>query len=422
MKILLLEVGEPRTTLAWDAWFRADGRFGMPDAGMVAIASLCRPHDEVSIHDEKVEGPFPVEDVQADLVGLTYKSMFANRAHRIADRLRARGIKVVLGGVHASAQSEEASKHADVVVVGEGEGVWPIVLEDIERGDHKPIYRAGKNPTPLDTQPPQRGDLLRHDGYMVHSLQSARGCSFSCEFCPTRALFGDKYRLRALDAVVGDVQRFVAREDKPIFFTENVFGAGHLPFVEAVTSSVQRLGIKYAAICDWQITTPMMIRILAKNGLGLVGINMTGRQEPEEEEALKAFHAAGIPIWGYIMFGFEEDTPDVFQGAIDKIRRYDIVCVSPTVLAPYPGTPMAARLAKENRIFNHDTDLLDQHHVVFHPKNMTATDLEQGYQYVRSEISHLLRFEHAIDAIMPPRPREVGAHHVRPRRRPLRTV
>lgn len=404
MRIVLVEVGEPRDPLTWDAWFSADGRFGLPDAGMVAIASLCRPHDEVVIHDEKVSGPVPL-DLQADLIGFTYKTLFAKRAHRLASHFRDRGITVVLGGVHASAVPQEAAKYANIVVVGEGEGVWPTVLDDIEKGQAKPLYRATNPPVRLDTQPPQRGDLLEQGKYQAHALQSARGCSFSCEFCPTRSLFGDSYRLRAVDAVLGDVARFRAREDRPIFFTENVFGAGHLKYLDAVTGGVMRMEAPFAAICDWQITTPAMIKLLARNGLGLVGINMTGRDEAQEEAALTAFHDAGIPIWGYLMFGFEEDLPDVFERAIQKARRFDMVSVSPTVLAPYPGTPMAARLEREGRIFDHDTDLLDQHHVVFHPKNMSADELFAGYEYFCREMADLLPFSRAIEAILPPVPR-----------------
>ena len=70
MRIVLVEVGEPRDPLTWDAWFDPAGRFGLPDVGMVAIASLCRPHDEVAIHDEKVSGPVPL-DLRADVIGFT---------------------------------------------------------------------------------------------------------------------------------------------------------------------------------------------------------------------------------------------------------------------------------------------------------------------------------------------------------------
>ena len=52
------------------------------------------------------------------------------KAYELADRYRARGMPVVLGGLHATALPEEAAAHADAVVVGEGEAVWPEVLRD----------------------------------------------------------------------------------------------------------------------------------------------------------------------------------------------------------------------------------------------------------------------------------------------------
>jgi len=369
----------------------------MAAAGLVSLASLVRPGDEVSIIDEKVSGP--VGDIEADVVGLSFKSMYARRAYRLADRLRARGIKVVAGGVHVSSCVEEAAAHVDVVVTGEGEGVWRTVLHDLERGKHHPVYHASMLRQPLDRLPPQPAHLLATERYMVHALQTARGCSFTCEFCPTRSIFGDGYRLRDLDAVVADAERFVAADPRPVFFTENVFGAGHRPFVDALTRRLSERHIEFAAICDWFVVNRPLVEVMARNGIGLVGINMTGRDEPKEEAAIAAFHEAGIPIWGYFMFGFEEDDPGVFEGAVAKVRRYDVRCVTPTVLAPYPGTPMAQRLEHEGRIFDHDTDLLDQHHVVFEPKNMSPDELRQGYEYVCRELEPLLSFDRAIEAL-----------------------
>lgn len=62
-------------------------------------------------------------------------TQLACRAYKIADTYRERGVKVIMGGIHASAVPEEVLEHADSVVIGEGEGVWPQVLLDAEKGD-----------------------------------------------------------------------------------------------------------------------------------------------------------------------------------------------------------------------------------------------------------------------------------------------
>jgi len=396
MRILFIEMGQPSQSISWTTWVDDRGRFAMPTVGVVSIISQCRPHDEVTFVDEKV-APLP-ESFEADVVALSFKTMDCRRAYLLADRLRTQGVTVVLGGIHVSLVPEEAQAHGDVVVVGEGEALWAQILDDIEAGKHQPVYRAHRL-TALEQLPPQRIDVIEHAKYMVHGLQSARGCSFGCEFCPTQSIFGSGYRLRDVDAIVAEVEALRRLEDKPVFFTENVFGAGDLDFIARLTRALKERSIKYGAICDWFMLKEETVQLLAEGGCGLVCVNTTGREEPKEIAALDAFHNVGIPIWGYFMFGFEEDTPDVFERAIDRVRKYDIVTATMTVLTPFPGTPMAARLTAEGRVFRHDLDLYDHCHVHFEPKQMSAETLERGYDHVCTELSDRLSFCNAVEAV-----------------------
>ncbi len=399
MRIQLIDVGHPLPGRSWTNW--ADGgRFAMPSSGLVSIASLSREHDEVTIVDEKVAGPVDPDAVRADVVGLSFKSVYAERAYAMADRLRARGIRVVLGGVHVTNVPEEAEPHADVVCVGEGETLWRPILDDLEAGTAKIRYTAPMSPRgPLNTLPWQRFELLETNRYLVHAVQSARGCSFDCEFCPTRLMFGSTFRQRNIDALVAEVEHLLRLEDKPVFFTENVFGAADLPYVRELAGRLNALGCRYGVIVDWVMVKPDLMKLLAANGCLLVCINTTGRRAPEELAALRAISDTGMDIWGYFMFGFEEDTPEVFQGALDTIREHGIVCSSLTVLAPYPGTPMGRRLAREDRIFDHDLKRYDQCHVVHRPARMTTEELQRGYDWVCEQVGARGDFIHAVRAL-----------------------
>lgn len=73
----------------------------------------------------------------------------SERAYQIADRFRARGKKVVLGGVHPTILPEEAREHADAVVIGEAERIWPELLLDAENQKLQAYYREDTFP-PLD--------------------------------------------------------------------------------------------------------------------------------------------------------------------------------------------------------------------------------------------------------------------------------
>ena len=89
---------------------------------------------------------------------------------------------MVLGGIHPTACPEEAAEHADAVVVGEAEDIWPTVVADAKRRALRPIYRP---PLPdLAAMPPARRDLFRSLRYIPFQvLQTMRGCPYPCEFC-----------------------------------------------------------------------------------------------------------------------------------------------------------------------------------------------------------------------------------------------
>jgi len=101
---------------------------------LTTVAALTPAEIEVAITDENVEPIDFNEDV--DLVGLTAMTMHATRAYEIAERFRARGITVVMGGLHASSLPEETKEHVDAVVIGEAEGLWETLLHDFSKGDN----------------------------------------------------------------------------------------------------------------------------------------------------------------------------------------------------------------------------------------------------------------------------------------------
>ena len=83
---------------------------------------------EIELYDEGIQ---EVPDVlDADLIGMTVITGTARRAYELADRFRAQGKTVVLGGPHVTLLPEEAAGHADAVVVGYAEDNWPALQRD----------------------------------------------------------------------------------------------------------------------------------------------------------------------------------------------------------------------------------------------------------------------------------------------------
>src|ERR1700740_2491410 len=114
-----------------------------PLAGLIAVAAaIPRDRYEVVLTDENIE---TVDfDLKADLVGISAMTSYVNRGYEIADRFRAKGVPVVMGGVHASFMPQEALKHCDAVVIGEVELVIDKLLDDLKQGAMRGTYKSDR--------------------------------------------------------------------------------------------------------------------------------------------------------------------------------------------------------------------------------------------------------------------------------------
>jgi radical SAM superfamily enzyme YgiQ (UPF0313 family) len=151
----------------------------LPPLNLAIIARYTPEHYDVEIVDEAMEDLDL--DAKADLVGITCMTPLAPRAYEIAAHFRARGIPVVMGGIHVSYMTDEALQYADAVVVGEGENIWPKLLKDFEHGQMQKVYRVSELPDVENLLAPRR-DLLKGK-YFVETVQTGRGCPINCNFC-----------------------------------------------------------------------------------------------------------------------------------------------------------------------------------------------------------------------------------------------
>src|SRR5437016_1412194 len=130
----------PALTEARSPFFRPIKYSLFPPLGLATLAAHLAPDDEVVIQDEHVE-PLDLDD-EPDLVVIQVYITSARRAYEIADRYRARGSHVCLGGLHVTSLPEEAAAHADTIFLGPGEDTWPAFLADYRARRAQPRYRS----------------------------------------------------------------------------------------------------------------------------------------------------------------------------------------------------------------------------------------------------------------------------------------
>lgn len=386
MRLKLIEVDNIGTKLYSQWRIGADMKWVCPPLALPIIASLTNPDIKVGILDEKNEAiDFNIE---ADVIGISFKSITAKRAYEIADKFRRRNIKVIMGGVHASLLPDEAIQHADSVVVGEAENVWHRVINDIKANRLRQFYSSSKK-ADLKTVPLPRFDLLQNNKYLHHAIQTSRGCSMGCKFCPTRFMFGWEFRLKNISQVVQEVQTVQEIERKGIFFVDDIFGAGDRNYIIELTERLKPLMINFSIISDFKvINDEELLRLLAESGCKTISLNISNCNR-EEGEIINKIHRYGVETWGYFMFGFENHDKTIFEKVVRFISETDMKYFTLTVLTPYPSTPLYQQFEQERRVLSKDWSLYDQAHIVFKPRLISPEALKDGYKWALKETKHL---------------------------------
>ena len=155
--------------------------------GLGYLAAYAPEHWRVRLVDEQLEEV--ALDAPTDLVGISTTTMTITRAYQLADAYRARGVPVVLGGIHASVCPDEALEHCDAVCIGDGEPVIASILADAERGALQRRYQA--EPADMAGLRPPRRDIFPQ-GYSFLPVSTSRGCPFDCSFCAIHSFYGGR--------------------------------------------------------------------------------------------------------------------------------------------------------------------------------------------------------------------------------------
>jgi radical SAM superfamily enzyme YgiQ (UPF0313 family) len=353
------------------------------------VAAAMPPGVETQLIDEEIrEIDF---DTDADLIGITFMTYNAPRAYAIADRFRYERHKpVVVGGYHPTFLPEEAIGHADAVCIGDAEDTVPRMIEDFGAGALKPFYRSEL--PGLGGLPHLDRSLIRARDYAPAGvLQATRGCPQHCTFCSVAAFHQHHHRTRPVAEVIDELRTLGPYVQ---FMDDNLIG--DLDYTRELFTAMIPLRKHWFSQCGVQIAQDEELLQLARrsgcNGLFIgfetlsqPGLRSWGKVANVGKDYLaivKRLHAAGIGVFAGVVFGGDQDEPDVFARTLEFLLQANVETVQATRMTPFPGTPLFTQMDREGRIFDKDWSHYDFNHVVFEPRHMSPETLDLGVAWV----------------------------------------
>jgi radical SAM superfamily enzyme YgiQ (UPF0313 family) len=397
-KLLLINPRGPK------AGFMRSRFSSWPPLGLAYVAAATPPDWEIEIVDEDHEA---IPSGPVDLVGITAFSSRINRAYELARTYRAKGAKVVLGGIHASMAPDEAVHYADAVVIGEAENIWATVVTDFENGRLSQRYQGPvvdlSKPRPLP-----RHDLLRSN-YFWDSIQTSRGCPFNCSFCSVSKYLGKEYRKREAEDCMEELKSLKRRW--VLFVDDNL--VGHTNEQRAMAEELFSRMIENKLKKKFWMQTSInaadnerVIRLAAKAGCVSVFIGFETTSEDslramkkginlkvgvdKYRNVVRAFHKHGIGVMGGFVMGNDHESAAYYRQIAEFMVDAAVDVCQVSFLTPYPGTSFMDEVLRDDRLlckgFPQDWDKFNFSNLVQRPSGISVEEVYEGVNYVKGKL------------------------------------
>lgn len=371
----------------------------LPSLGLLTLAGLTPKKFDVSyleIADLKQQEKLPLD---FDLVAISTFTAQLKEAYEAADFYRAHGVAVVMGGITVSSLPDEAIQHCTSVVVGEGEPLWPQVLNDFEKGQLKPFYvQYPRGQFDLRESPMPRFELLDPDKYNRITVQTSRGCPHRCDFCASSILLTPLYKVKPVAKVMAEIQEIKKIWSRPFieFADDNSFV--HREHYKQLLREMSKEHVRWFTETDVRVAEDsdllglmrdagcqqVLIGLESPRRASLDGIELKNNWKLSRQgrylDAIEKIQSYGITVNGCFIFGLDGDTPDVFDDVLQFVRDSGLYEVQITFLTPFPGTPLYERLRRERRLIREKAwELCTLFDINVRPKNMTVAELQAGF-------------------------------------------
>jgi radical SAM superfamily enzyme YgiQ (UPF0313 family) len=356
------------------------------------LAGMTPPLVEIEVLHEMAR---PIDyATDADFVAISFMDYLAPHAFDVAARFRRLGKVVVGGGKYVSTFPDEAQPHFDSILVGEAQGVWPRMVEDLVAGRLQPRYDAAEGAS-LAGIPVPRYDLAESAFSVPIVTESSRGCPYACTYCQLniRRL---PYRVRPVADVVRDLsshQGLPFHRRKLAMILDNNL-AGDLDHAKALLREVAKLdfwgiGVQLSIDCledeefvDLLARAHCCMAFVGLESLSEASLKSVGKRHNRVEEYERLFsrlHRRGIVTFVGLMFALDEDTAEDYAVLAEKLERTGVCVILSSIAVPIYGTPLHRKMSAEGRILDADLSHYEGDHLVFRHPRLSAEEIHAAY-------------------------------------------
>jgi radical SAM superfamily enzyme YgiQ (UPF0313 family) len=369
----------------------------LPSLGLLTLAGATPDDINLEYIDIPDVHPAPWLPGDFDAVAISSFSAQIKEAYELADRYRAAGTKVILGGLHVTAVPHEAAQHADAVVLGEGEPVWARVVEDLEADSLATLYDARPFRFDLADSPMPRFELLDPEKYNRLTVQTQRGCPFDCEFCAASIRIAPGFKIKPVPRVIEEIHciKSIWRQPFIEFADDNTFA--NKSHGRELLRALAKENVRWFTETDVSIASDTeLLSLMRDSGCAqvLIGFEAPSRAPLEQieqksnwkarqfdcyREAIDRIQSFGITVNGCFILGLDGAEPQSFNEVLEFVRDSGLFEVQITVQTAFPGTPLYDRLRREKRILRDGAwELCTLFDVNFVPSAMSVAELEKG--------------------------------------------
>lgn len=370
----------------------------LPSLGLLTLAGMTPAHHDVryiEVADLRSADPLPMN---FDLVAISSFSAQINEGYELARRFAARGVPVVMGGLHVTSVPHEPGGCGAIAAVGEGEITWPQILRDAERGELKNFYDARGREFDLADAPMPAFELLDIGKYNRLTVQTSRGCPWRCAFCASSILLTNRYKQKSVEKVLAEIDKIRELWRRPFieFADDNAFVRRQ--WWREFLPLLRTRRVKWFAETDLSVAEDdELLEQMRRSGCAevLIGFespvpqglndlelrrNWKLRQYPRYKEAIARIQAHGIRVNACFVVGLDGHGPEIFDAVYEfaeDAAPFDVQITYPT---PFPNTPMYASLKQQGRLlFDGQWERCTLFDINFRPAKMSVEELRIGF-------------------------------------------